>query len=953
MKKLIITILSLSLIFSMITVRAEENKGLEEIFQQKHRSVCEPAEFDLTNPAEKERLSQFDEDAGKIYDSMIKAPDRQKLWEDMEVSLDSKNHYGYHGTFTRILTLAKAYQTTGSRYYHSSALKQDIISAMEFMRDAGYNDTTSKQTASSGNWYYWEISVPQSLVSIMFYMRDELPGNLYEDYISAMKYFMSSPQTISMGAMPATGANLAWKCNIWIKLGVIHNEEQMVTDGVKYMDPLFKYAEELHTLDGFYPDGSFIQHDNVAYNGGYGSSHVGEVLQVVEFLDGTQYAFPPEKTEIIGEWVINGLMPLLYNGNMMDMVRGREIARQTTTDRTRGLSNLNLCFRAGLIVPQEYKVRILSEVRYQLESNPDVMASFRSGLNSERKKQLSELMEDPQYAAVKRPQMKIYNGMSKAVYKGTGFALGISMFSDRIKTHEYHPTEYENKHAWFTSHGATYLYNDDSTQFSRNYYPTVDPYMIPGITRADSVRNESEQGMTNSYGFAGGASLEGQYGCVGLRMADWPDQKGEKLEANKSYFCFDDQIIAVGLVDTKGLAGKTVIENRIVNKGEAIVYDNKNEIRAQNTENRFSENVYIGGNNNTGYVLGKGMNAVVKTEERSGAWSDISEKSYNTSDVCKNEFMQIYINHEPEKPEQRYEYVLLPGRSKNNVMTYDTAAQYRVLENTKLAAGIISLKNNMEMINFWGNEEHTTGSVTAKGACSVIVKEADGLLKIAVADPTTKADEISLKINKAAGDLVEKSSDAIKISREEDGIYITINTRKKHADVFEMTFQSDTSFVSEKYKRSDADLIMQSAMIFQPGNPCMLSHGEKTYIYPENKDIAVINKDGTAYVPLRTLALIFGAETVYGQDGSTEIKYEENSMMLCGGSGRILINGEAADGSWIYDQGAIFVPLRLFIERMTELEIQYEAPIIIADKKASLEKWDSDIRAAAKEIMLR
>ena len=948
MKKLVAIILCLLMISEILPVQAKAAQDdIEDIFQQKHRMYCGTEQVDLNNPDIAAEIEMFDDNVSKIYDSMQKQKDRETLWDGLDLTLGSTNHYGYHEAFVKILSLAKAYKKAGSKYCNNQQLKTDIISALEFLCERGYNDTTPLAEAAKGNWYYWEISIPQSVVSLMFYMRDDLPEDLYKSYIRAMKHFIQAPNIANAGSTAATGANLAWKSNLWIKIGVINNEEQMVLDGIEFMNPLFEYAEDLHSQDGFYKDGSFIQHETVAYNGGYGSSHVSEVLQVVEFLAGTKYAFPKEKVNILGDWVIDGILPLLYNGNMMDMVRGREVARQNSTDRVRGMSNLYICFRVGQIVPDTYKKKILSEVRYQLENNPDVMETFVSGLNDERKAQVEEMMNNSEYAEVNRPSMKIYNGMSRAVYSGDGFALGIAMFSEKIKTHEYHTTEHENKKGWFMSHGTTYLYTGDSTQFSRNYYPTVDPYMLPGITRAETERSLDEQGMLNQYTFAGGTELNGEYGVIGLHMADWPDKNGERLEARKSYFCFDNQIVAVGLVDTKSVSAKTIIENRIVNSGESILYDG-GVVSAEDNKNIVSKYVYLAEKNNTGYILGRGINAVLKTEERSGAWSDISDKSYNSNDINKNEFMTLYINHAAGSEKQSYEYVVLPSTSKKTVEQYNTESEYKILENSDNATGIISLKNNMEMINFWENGTYTVGSVTADGSCSIIVKESDGKLKISVADPTGKADRFKLKISKKAGNLIGKSEEIVKVQSGDDDIYLEINTTRNHIGVFEAVFESNTDFKTMKVINGKLDLVLQSLTVLKADYTNMLYQGERMQIYPENADIDVINKAGSVYVPLRTLAMMYPIDVRFTVKG-LQVAYKGKEM-CCDGNGSIFFANELCEkAEWFEAYGVIYVPLRMFAEKLLGLNVEYKEPLIVVGSRTDLDKWDYEVQAAAEK----
>lgn len=936
-KRTVLLLIILSFVLSAYSVYAESYDVIEGIFQKKHIEVC-------TSISSNEDIIKLDDNTDKIYGSMIRTQGRDTLWDGLDLKLSSSNHYGFHDAFSKLMSLAKALKCPGSKYYNNTQLKADIISALEFLKERGYNENTPIKEAAKGNWYYWEISIPQSVVSLMFYMRDDLPHNLYEEYITALKHFIQSPDIAGAGAIAATGANLAWKCSLWIKIGVINNDENMITDGIKYMNPLFKYAEDLHSNDGFYKDGSFIQHENIAYNGGYGSSHVSEVLNVVEFLDKTKYAFPDDKVEILVDWIKYGFMPLIYNGNMMDMVRGREIARQNTTDLSRGVSNLYLCFRVAQIAPDSQKKEILSFVKNQLKNNPSASEKFISGLSDKRKKQFEEMMNNSDYSYSSDTRAKIYNKMSRAVYSGENFSLGIAMYSDRIKTHEFLASENENKKSWFVSHGATYLYTNDVTQYSRDFYPTVDPYMISGITRADTERKFNESGLTNKSAFAGGTSLDGKYAVIGFHMFDWPDKNSESLEAKKSYFCFDNRIVALGLVNTNSVPAKTVIENRIVQNGEKILYDKK-EILAGKNENSVSDYVYLGGNNNVGYVLGKGTRATLKTESRNGAWSDISDKSYNSKEIKTNEYITVYTDHEEKKNNQTYEYVILPSASRNFVENFNSDDEYKVIENSENAAAIISLKNNMEMVNFYSDDKYSAGCITAEQPCSVIVKEADGKLSISAADPTCKADKLKITVNKSVGSLIYKSDEIIKTEIGKDSVYIEINLSVNHIGIFEAMFESDTGFKTYFDSADSDELALQDVTVIKGDSSYMLYEGNKISIYPENNNIKTINRDGILYIPLRTFALIYNSEI--STDTDNIYAMHNNKMIIFSSDGKISSDdSEEQSHYWFKYNGIVYVPMRYIAGSLYGVQTEYKSPFAVIGAKSAL----SEVNESAIEL---
>ena len=76
--------------------------------------------------------------------------------------------------------------------------------------------------------------------------------------------------------------------------------------------------------------------------------------------------------------------------------------------------------------------------------------------------------------------MKVYESMDRVVQVNENYTAGLSMYSSRIYNYEFGNTE--NKHGWHTGSGVLYIYNDDLKQYGEGYWPTVDPYRLPGTT---------------------------------------------------------------------------------------------------------------------------------------------------------------------------------------------------------------------------------------------------------------------------------------------------------------------------------------------------------------------------------------------------------------------------------------------------------------------------------------
>ena len=66
--------------------------------------------------------------------------------------------------------------------------------------------------------------------------------------------------------------------------------------------------------DGFYEDGSFIQHSIYAYNGGYGTALLSSLSRISYGLDKTCFMLDERMKEYQYNWLINSFIPFFYDG---------------------------------------------------------------------------------------------------------------------------------------------------------------------------------------------------------------------------------------------------------------------------------------------------------------------------------------------------------------------------------------------------------------------------------------------------------------------------------------------------------------------------------------------------------------------------------------------------------------------------------------------------------------
>ena len=115
----------------------------------------------------------------------------------------------------------------------------------------------------------------------------------------------------------ATGANRLDNCQAAIIGGIVQQNPARLKMGTDALATELVYS----TIDdGFYKDGSFIQHHQYPYNGAYGASALLSIARILYLFDGTSFmSYLPDLRNAY-QWVYDSFEPLQYEGKMMDSV---------------------------------------------------------------------------------------------------------------------------------------------------------------------------------------------------------------------------------------------------------------------------------------------------------------------------------------------------------------------------------------------------------------------------------------------------------------------------------------------------------------------------------------------------------------------------------------------------------------------------------------------------------
>ncbi len=724
------------------------------------------------------RLAEISTSAQALWNSLDQSATRTFLWSDLSGTATNSSQLWY--TYDRLKILTLAYATAGTTLHNNLTLKSNLFSALDWIYTNRYNENKTEYD----NWWHWEIGVPLRLNDITVLLFDQLSGTQITNYMNAINKFTPSPI--------GTGANLLWKATVVGVRGAIIRDTAKISSARAALSTLFPFVT---TGDGFYNDGSFIQHNYFSYTGSYGSSLMVYIAPLLQMLKGSSWAVTDPKQTNVYQWVYNSYQPTIYKGAMMDMVRGRAASREAETDQIIGQQTVAAILRLAETAPSSDVAKLKSMVKYWIQS--DTAQNFLATADLASIPLAKTILTDSNL--ISRGELLghyTFGSMDRVVHLRPGFGFGISMSSSRIANYE--SINLENLRGWYSGEGMTYLYNEDQTQFSDGFWPTVNAYRLPGTT-VDTQGRAASSGAnyrgTNNW--TGGATLE-NFGAAGMQLDAW----NSTLTAKKSWFMFGDEIVCLG-------AGITSIDNRDI---ETILENRKLNLAGNNfltvsgvlkpTSLGWSEMMsniswahLAGGvsNASVGYYFPQSASLKGLRESRSGSWYDLNHTEVKTTTTLTRNYLTLWFDHGTNPVNAVYSYVLLPGKSAEEVANYAANPNVVVLQNSAAMQAVKENQLNITAVNFWNDGLQNVANITTDKKASVVMQTSFTNLAIALADPTqTNTGNILITVNQPVAEILFLDA-GMTVMQLKPTLQFTVNTAGAKGKSFRANFSLDVT----------------------------------------------------------------------------------------------------------------------------------------------------------------
>ncbi|MFF1835486.1 polysaccharide lyase 8 family protein [Streptomyces sp. NPDC058231] len=692
-------------------------------------------------------------------------------------------------SFKRLATAATAWAVPGTPQYGDTALRDLLLAGLDWMLTNRYGPAHAR----FDNDWDWEIGSALALNDATVLLHDALGAERLARINTAVRHYTPDPNLWRADRQIATGANRVWISTVVAVNAVLRDDGD---DLVRVRDALSDVegsgansvlafndtsAAAEGTGEGFYADGSFLQHYKHPYNGGYGKELLGNLSRLLYLLAGTAWTVTDPDLDNVRHWVDDGFDPLTVRGDVMASVCGREIARPSKQGHVSAQTVIEAVVRLIPGFPGETADRFTALVKQWIAE--DTYRDFLAATDLATLVAARRIIASPVPPRGPLVTHKQHPRMDKASHHRPSFALGISAYSSRI--YNYESIQNENLHAWHLSDGMVLLYTDDLGHYSEDYWPTVDPARLPGTTViAGRPADAAGQRTTSLSDWAGGAALPGTtLGAYGMELR----AAGSSLHGLKSWFCLDDVIACVGSgITADAGTAETVVENRKLRDPQAALLVNGTAVPAgTGWSDRIDEVRWLHLAGTGGYVFPRRATVNGLREERTATWREINLK-YGTDVPVTRPYLTLWQDHGAAPDGAGYFWLQAPAASAERTRLWSAAPPVEPVADSTVVHAVRRCADGLLAANFW--TAGTAQDLTSDGPASVLVRPEGRTVTVSLSDPTQLRSSVVLDLARR-GLSVVTADPGIGVSATATGIRITADTAGRHGETLTLTLK--------------------------------------------------------------------------------------------------------------------------------------------------------------------
>ncbi|MBQ7596079.1 MAG: hypothetical protein IJU45_05390, partial [Clostridia bacterium] len=170
------------------------------------------------------------------------------------------------------------------------------------------------------NWWYNKLSNPNVLGEIGILMKPDLSSEMLKDLTVLVGRGCYAVDPVLYAYTGANAVDIAMSS---IKFGVLSGSGSAIRTGIRAVASELDYG----LIEGIKKDGTFFQHGNRLYMGGYGIDFIKGISAVVGMTDGTKYMFSAKQLTPLSEFILTGLRKMSFGSTLDPSAMGRSVSR--------------------------------------------------------------------------------------------------------------------------------------------------------------------------------------------------------------------------------------------------------------------------------------------------------------------------------------------------------------------------------------------------------------------------------------------------------------------------------------------------------------------------------------------------------------------------------------------------------------------------------------------------
>ena len=606
---------------------------------------------------------------------LLEKLDNTGKWTDIDYLDKTDSRWKPAEHWERIGSLVAQYKNPKSNVFNDPQVKIAILNAIDWWL---------KVRPMCGNYWWNAIGIPGFMGGVFIIMEEELSETTKQKGIQIMNLGVKPDFYDYHGV--ATGQNLLW-------LATVHLYTSCLSNDIEGLKKVFKAVSKeivVTNNEGVQPDYSFYQHGQQNYTFGYGKGFTTYSVQFFYLFNGTAFAFPKEKVDVIAHYLLDGQQWMSHNTYLEYTAMGREISRK-------GIN------RGGIVTA----LKMMEEIDPERSAEYN---AFAERLNGSK-------------AAQPLIGNRYFWRSDLMVHQRPNYYFGLKTTSNRIVSGE--AGNGENIKGYYQGNGTYYLVRTNEEY--KEIFPIFNWRKLPGGLIPQSLspipQMNWSKGARGATSFVYGIS-DSLYGCFAY------DYNKDNTKAHRSWFMFDNEIVYLA----NGIEGDSLYQsiNQSLLKGEVW----KSGVNNQSEGN--SQKVF---HDNTGYcILKNNFTTEVKTDKQSGSWKDINLAA--GSEKIEKKVFTLGISLGNKVTDASLAYAIVPAINLNDFKNYSLKDHITLLENSNSIQAVYQKDIQQVQAVFYSEGKialpwnHLTIKMNKQGL--VLIKKKDNKMIVDYSQPFPK-----------------------------------------------------------------------------------------------------------------------------------------------------------------------------------------------------------------------